>query len=187
MNSNLAILASWAHKNCLNLNPTKSQCLLLGSRKLLSSVPHSSLPPIILSGAIIPISSQVKNLGVVISSDLSWDMHVSYVCRKTLGSLHSLRRLKNLLPPTLKKSHVQSLIFPLFDYCDVVCLDLTVAQANRLQKVQNTCARFVLEVKSMRDHMTPHLNSLGWLNLERRRQLHQATSSSQSNVVTDVW
>ena len=77
----------------------------------------------------------------------------------------------------LKKRLIQTLVFPLFDYCDVVYQDLSSEQAGRLQRLQNRCVRFVLGIKNYRERITPSLNELSWLRLSGRRKLHMAVST----------
>jgi exonuclease III len=174
LNSDLAAIEQWAKNNCLLLNPSKSQILLLGSKRSLSTLNYSDFPTITLSNLAIPIQSTAKNLGLMLSSDLSWGNHVSQTVQKVHGSLHTLRRFKNLMSSDLKKKLIQSLIFPLFDYCDVVYQDVSVEHAGRLQRLQNSCVRFVLNV-NFREHITPYFQELNWLKLENRRKFHLLT------------
>lgn len=109
----------------------------------------------------------------MLSGDLSWTDHVTMVSQKVHRSLYSLRHFKHLMPEDLKAKLIQTLIFPIFDYCDTVYQDLSVEQAGRLQRLQNSCVRFVLNLK-YRDHVSPVMRRLGWLKLVNRRKLHMA-------------
>ena len=71
-------------------------------------------------------------------------------------------RLKNIIPQPLKKYLVQSLLFPLFDYADSVYQDLTDESAYKLQKVQNSCVRFICNILKY-DHISPYYNNLSLL------------------------
>lgn len=173
-NDELTSIASWAESNCLVLNPTKTQTLLLGSKRILPTIDHNSLPNIILSNTTVPLQQAAKNLGVMLVADISWGDHVDYVAKKVNGSLHALSRFKNLMSTEMKKRLIQSLIFPLFDYCDVVYQDISVGQADRLQKLQNRCVRFVLNLKNYREHISPYYQELSWLKLDNRRKFHTA-------------
>ena len=68
--------------------PYKTEVIWLGSRSCLQ---HCSKSPLLISGAIITPSSQVRNLGVVIDSELSMTVHVNNlvkVCSFHLRLIH---------------------------------------------------------------------------------------------------
>jgi len=46
----------------------------------------------------IYVDNDVKYLGVYVTNDLSWDKHVSNVCRKLGPGLQILRRLRGIVP-----------------------------------------------------------------------------------------
>ena len=171
INEDLKSLSAWATQNCLLINPTKSQTIILGYHKLLAKVDHSNLDSVTLNNSTIPFQRHVKNLGLHMTEDLSWNDHVKHICQKTYASLHSLNRLKNFLPTKLKTMLIKSLIMPHFDYCDVVYNDLTEDLSIRLQRAQNSCVRFILGIKKS-DHITPAFANLEWLRLKDRRNLH---------------
>ena len=171
INKDLQSLSVWAFKNCLLINPSKSQTIIIGYHKLLAKLNYNTIHNLTLNGKIIPFQNSVRNLGLHMTNDLSWTGHVKHLCNKTYASLHSLNRLKNFLPTKLKTMLVQSLIMPHFDYCDVVYNDLTEDLSIRLQRAQNSCVRFILGIKKS-DHITPGFRQLNWLRLNDRRNLH---------------
>ena len=68
------VVKGWMASNRLRLNPTKTEVIWLGSR---SSLQHCPKSPLLISGALITPSSQVRNLGVVMDSELSMTAHVN--------------------------------------------------------------------------------------------------------------
>jgi len=103
LNEDLRRIVQWSNDNGLKLNPSKSQCLRIASKAILSSLNSSSSPNVFLDGMIIPSSHTVKNLGLICNEHLTWTEYVSTVSKKAFATLHSLSRLKNLLPISLKK------------------------------------------------------------------------------------
>ena len=74
----------------------------------------------------------------------------------------------------LKVKLVQSLVFPHFDYCDIVYGNgLSAELSTRLQRAQNSCIRFIYGLRR-RDHVSVFYNELRWFKLDNRRKLHQA-------------
>lgn len=171
LNHDLTLISSWARKCGLNLNPGKTQVILLGHQRLLSSININTLLPVTLNNTIIPFSTTVKNLGFHFDSNLSWNAQVKYVCKKTFSILHSLKRLKNFFPSKLKQILIQTLVMPYFDYCDVLYSDLSVELSMRLQRVHNACVRFIFNSRRY-DHVSEYFFQLSWLRLRERRSVH---------------
>jgi len=68
----------WMSANRLMLNVDKTEWLLVGSRRTLSSL-DITRPVLQLGGNIVAAPDHVRLLGVDIVSDLSLDRHVNYV------------------------------------------------------------------------------------------------------------
>jgi hypothetical protein len=65
-------------------------------------------------------------------------------CFKNVGAgISGLRRVREFVPLTTLLTIYNSLIQPLFDYCDVVWDSLPAAGASILQKLQNRAARVI--------------------------------------------
>ena len=174
INSDIEAICQWSARNCLRVNPIKSQCILIGSQKHLNSHDYAFLPPVSLAEVAIPFSKVVKDLGLILNSNLSWSGHVASICKKSYGILHSIHRHKNFLPFKAKLALVQSLVFPIIDYCDVVYADLSSNLANKLQRIQNSCVRLLFGLKR-RDHLSEYYDRLKWLRLDEKRRLNRLT------------
>lgn len=171
LKSDIRNICSWARENGLEVNPLKSKFIMIGSRKILSSLNTVNITGLDVNGVIVPLSESVNDLGLYINKHLTWTEHVNNLCRKTYGALHSLRRLKNFLPESIKATLVQSLVISQVDYCDAAYMDLTEDLAKRLQRIQNACVRFVFNAKYF-DHLSHYYNKLGWFDLRTRRRQH---------------
>ena len=67
--------------------------------------------------ALVPVSS-ARNLGVVLESDLSFDQHISNVCR---SSFYHIRQLRQIRPSLDLNSSIQlanALVSSKLDYCN---------------------------------------------------------------------
>ena len=73
-----------------------------------------------LDGQKLSRSRKVKCLGVWLDDELTWKDHVSAVRRRCLGGLAKLRRLKNELPPGIKKKIYNVLVLPHLGYCSIL-------------------------------------------------------------------
>ncbi|KAJ4429878.1 hypothetical protein ANN_22082 [Periplaneta americana] len=83
----------------------------------------------------------------------------------------------------LKKSLVQTHVFPYFDYADILLTDLSSHNKTKLQRAHNLCVRFVSNVRKY-DHITPSLEAIGWLKLDKKRKemKYRFTSLSLRNL-----
>lgn len=151
-----------------NFNAAKIKAMLLGSSENLKACNSNVLPPIIVNGQSIPLVSQAKSLGVILTSNLSWDAHISLMSQKVHGTLHKLRFRGWLLSREVKKMLVQALVLPLIDYACLVYNDILETPNLRVQRLVNSCIRFIFNCRKDAS-ITPLRNQLEWLRVENRR------------------
>lgn len=171
LNSDLDNVNIWARQNCLRLNPSKSQVIMIGPPHILSKCESLELN-LILDSEIIPADENPRNLGLVLDRHLSFDKQVNYLCRTSYLRLKVLYPLRSLLTEKVRHLLVESLIMSHFNYGDCVygpCL--TQANRRRLQVAQNHCVRFITNVPH-RGHITPYIRSLNMIKLHERRFIH---------------
>jgi Reverse transcriptase (RNA-dependent DNA polymerase) len=73
INTDLASISDWSTRNGLCLNSQKTQVMAIYRYKPLA------LPPVKVGDTIIPYSTKVKNLGVIMNCNLTWEDQVSTV------------------------------------------------------------------------------------------------------------
>ena len=81
--------------------------------------------------------------------------------------LHSIGRIRRYLEQGHTKQLVHALVISRIDCCNSLLNGLSVAVVEKLQCVQNACARVIL-IRSIRDHVTPMLLELHWLPVKCR-------------------
>lgn len=173
INRDLSELLAEASRLCLKINPKKSTLLVFGGRQAVSRL--SASLNIVMDGVPLNIVPEARNLGVVLDSDLRFRGHVSTLLRRAYCSLRLLYGSRHLLSRTMKSRLCEALVLSVFNHGDVVydkCLD--VATATRIQRLQNSCLRFVFGIRR-RERVSHALRWLGWLNMSRRRLLHSAS------------
>jgi len=107
-------------------------------------------------------STTVRDLGVLIDSDVAMRSHVSRTvsgCFAVLRHLHSIRRSAS---DSVFHSMVVSLVMPHLDYCNATLAGLPASQLSRLQSVLNAAARLIHR-SSRYEHVTPIMRDLHWL------------------------
>ena len=73
-----------------------------------------------------------------------------------------------MLSKETKTLLVNTLVMPKIDYASPVFINIHSALNYKIQKLQNSCIRFILNVKR-REHISPYLQELNWLNVKNRR------------------
>lgn len=164
--SDIKSLIEFLIKHNLNLNISKTQAMILGTRRYLNML--ADTPSITVNGANISYVTHVCNLGVIFDETLSWTDHINSVVSKVLSTVAQLKRNINCLPVSVRQKLVQSLVVPIIDYGSVLFSDATVHSQIKLKRLLNSCVRFVLNVPKY-DHITEHYRKLQWLDVEQRR------------------
>ena len=107
-----------------------------------------------------------------IDERLSWLDHIKNISRKLTAGIAGLRQVRCFVPLQTSITIYNSLIQPLFNYCDIVCDNMPCTCAHRLQKLQNRAAKVITcqgyEVKS--SEIRQYLN---WKNLAETRAMHK--------------
>ena len=119
-------------------------------------------------GVIVPFVKEVKSLGVILDNKLSWEQHVTLVGKKVNKVLYTLRFIRQCTMEALRFKLVEALVAPHLDYCSVVYLDCSTNLKDRIQRLSNSCLRYIFAVR--RDsHITPYGKRLEWLTCNMRR------------------
>ena len=161
----LAVLAActadvrqWYLQNGLQLNPDKSEVLAVGTASQLQ-VAASTVSSVSVAGVDLTVSDEMKVFGVVPDRRLSFDRHVWTVVRACNYHLEAIRHIRHLLTTELAVTLECSLILCRLDYCNSVLHGAPTDSIQKLQRVQNTAARIVLQAPR-RTHAQPLLEHL---------------------------
>uniref|UniRef100_UPI003AAD7030 uncharacterized protein n=1 Tax=Centroberyx gerrardi TaxID=166262 RepID=UPI003AAD7030 len=160
-------IRSWLSRNFLKLNGSKTEALLIGSKTTLSKAQNTEALKIIIDGFPVPLSSQVKSLGVILDNTLSFAPHIKNITRTAFFHLRNISRLRPSLSQSSTEVLVHAFVTSRIDYCNAVLSGLPTKLLNRLQIIQNSAARIITRTKSS-DHITPILIQLHWLPVQYR-------------------
>ena len=180
INQDLEQIQKFSTNNCLKLNTDKSYFIIIGSRPNLSKLNKLVLPPITINNEVIERKNFVKNLGVIFDETFSWTNHVNKMISKAYFKLKQAYRFKKFLSQDSKIIICESYILSHFNYCDTVYYNISEFLKLKIQKVQNSCFRFVFGLKKY-DHISSSLTKLGTLNMDERRHYHGLTLMHKIN------
>ena len=148
--NNFSIAFKWFTQNRLKINPSKTEMIILKSRRQNFDTDFS----VQFGSDIVSLSSSVKILGVVIDSCKTWENHVSQVVQRCYSMLVGLARMRHRLPEDTKRMLVEALGLPHVRYCVTVWGSNTAEQKKRVQRAINFGARIVTGL-GRREHVTP--------------------------------
>ena len=160
-------IKTWMITNNLKLNQDKTEALIVQTRNNFESW---SVDTIALDEEeSISTSGVVKSLGVLFDEYLTFDNHIQSMIQGCYIQLRNLRAIASKLSFELKKQLIHCLIFSKLDYCNGLLFGLPDYQLHRLQKVQNSCVRFLFGKKINHwDSVTPYLKEAHFLPLKQR-------------------
>ena len=108
-------------------------------------------------------------LGVTISSDLRWNIHISNVCARA-KVLNFIKGNIYRYPPESKSLAYTLLVIPNLEYASGAWDPLTVKNANNLEMVQRRAARFVKRDCRRTINASSLIEGLGWPALSSWRR-----------------
>ncbi len=107
-------------------------------------------------------SSSVSNLGVLFDSNLSFDSHVSNICKTAFFHLKNISKLRPMLSMSNAEMLIHAFMTSRLDYCNALLGGCSARLINKLQMVQNAAARVLTRTRKY-EHISPVLSTLHWL------------------------
>jgi hypothetical protein len=159
-------LSSWANKWKVNFSPPKTEEMVI-TRKRVKPLHR----PVSLNNVPVTRVEHHKHLGLTLSKDLTWKVHVNEISDKAVRRLGILRSLKYKLNKRSLEKIYKGLIRPILEYGDIVWHN-SGHTLDCLEKVQMNAARIVTgaTAKSSSEGL---YNETSWEPLADRRAFHR--------------
>ena len=152
----------WMKDNDMIANPYKFKAIVL------TKTDHNTASiRMEFCGKTILSSNEIDLLGITTDTKLSFDPHITKICRKASRQLNALKRLGCYIPPDTRKILANSFIISNFNYCPLVWYFSTAKQLQKIEKIQERVLRF-LHDDYVSDHLTL-LKASGSVSTEIRR------------------
>ena len=142
LQTNINEVHKWSKGKNLIFNPDKTKFMIFSTKKSQARCTKYTFQAD--NKIILERTDATKILGVNFQQQLNWDCEVNEITRSCYGVLRTLRKIKRITLFKIRKHSSESLVLSKIDYCNSVFDPLTQAQEQRLQKVQNAAAAFVL-------------------------------------------
>jgi len=136
----------WMSAHRFKQNTEKTKLLWSGSKYSLSKLDGRG-PTIKFGSDTIEAIGHVRVLGVIMSSDLSLEKHVSTVSATCFFHLRQICRVQQSLNVGSAKTLVQAFVTSRDDYCNAVLVESPRVITNKLQRVTNSAARIVTNTR----------------------------------------
>ena len=154
----------WMKTNMLKLNDDKTEILIIRPK---SANQHLLPESVRIGNTNVTHNTHARNLGVTFDCNMSLERHVTNISRTAYYHLYIIGRTRRYLEQGHPKQLVHALVISRIDCCNSLLNGLSVAVVEKLQRVQNACARVIL-IRPKRDHVTPMLLELHWLPFKCR-------------------
>ena len=164
VNSCLSDIRRWMITDKLKINDSKTECIVFRSPQLRCDLSGLSVN---VGESQITQSLKVRDLGVTFDQFLNFDDHITAICRSTYFHIRNNGKIRNLLSYNACSTIIHALISCRLDYCNSLLYNVPTHKTDRLQRLQNQCAR-ILTKSPRREHITPVLKSLHWLKIQDR-------------------
>ena len=142
-------LLNWFLENQTNVNPDKFQAISFGKRE------NGAITDFTCGMTQVRCEDYVVLLGIELDHMLTFNEHISDICKKSARQLAVLKRLGHLLTLQGKIAFFKYFISSNFNYCPLIWHFCSQCNTNKLEKVQERALRFVYN-----DYISSHADLL---------------------------
>ena len=159
------ILIDWFSFNCMQANPGKFQAIAVGKKTFEKS------PVFSFDTVNITCEEVVKLLGVDIDFNLSFDSHISNICKKAAQQLNVMRRIGHNLSLLNRLTIFHTFVLSNFNFCPLAWHFCSETNTKKMEELQERGLRFVYNdfSSSYEDLLTK--TKLSTLHIRRMRTM----------------
>lgn len=162
VNEDLENLYKWLCSNKLKTNINKTKYMVITNGQFI----ENNHPRLSINNEELERVSSIKYLGVQIDDKLRFSEHVNYIEKKIAKKVGFMYRTCSRLRRDYKVTVYRTIVEPHFIYCASLLYLCTIADKEKLQKLQNRAMRCIL--RRPRDYSVKRmLDELGWLSVKQ--------------------
>ena len=118
-----------------------------------------------MNGSPIHLSSNVRNLGIIIS----FEQNVFRICQTCYIELHRINSSRHYVSKDAYKTLISAFAPFGIDYCNSLLAGYPKQLIRKLQKCQNNAARLICRTPKS-NYLSPVLHTIHWLPVEQRTE-----------------
>ena len=150
------------------MNSNKTQCILFATPNFNK---RTETFQIIIDDTVKHMEDKVKNLGVIFDSHLSFEQHIESLCSQLNLTTSYLNKMKKTLEQMSRILITNGLIFSHLNYCCSIWVNAVENCSMKCKNVSMASNGKYLK----RDHITPLLRDLKWINFISILRLNEAS------------
>ena len=159
-------MAKWVDKNKLTLHIGKTKVQLIGSYR---KVTKNTKCAIEYNGQVLEQVHSAKLLGIFIDSNMTWQGHYDYICKKMSQKIGVIKKLRNILDDSSLKLVFNTIVLPHMDFaCAVWGRCPNVCNIDRICKLQKRAARVILRCAIQDMDSKTLFSTLKWMPFHDR-------------------
>ena len=124
-----------------------------------------------INGSVIQERTESKFLGVILDNKLTWHAHIKHISSKISKSVAILRMLRDTFPKHILKTLYLTLVYPYFNYCNLIWGSAYNSTLNPLVILQKKCIRIICNAEFLA-HTDPLFKSTKLLKLKQFHELN---------------
>ena len=165
LESSIQRIFAWMTTNRLKVNPDKTEFIMFCGARTRHKINTDN---ICINGTTVHATTCVKNLGVMMDSNLTLHDQVNSIRKSCYFYISWIWRVRPYLTECAAKSIVHALVVSRLDYCNAVLVNLPKYEIHRLQQVQDSAARLVKNCASREQSAEALRCDLHWLPVKER-------------------
>jgi hypothetical protein len=158
------IINDWMNENKLKMNSSKTEFIMFGSRQQLDKCVSTSIN---IANDNIEKQKYIRYLGAFLDESLNFKEHIKRKCRTAMLNFFKIKSIRKYLTREATEILCLSLVISHLDYCNVVLYGVSQCDLNKMQRIQNICAKLILK-RNKYDSSRQALFDLHWLPVKAR-------------------
>jgi hypothetical protein len=154
----------WMNENKLKMNTSKTEFIMFGS---ISQLDKCNTNQINIAGDTVDSQSYIRYLGAFLDKSLNFKEHVKRKCKTAMLNYFRIKCIRKYLTKEATEVLVLSLVISHLDYCNVILYGISKTELEKMQRVQNMCAKLVLN-RGKFESSKQALFDLHWLPIKAR-------------------
>lgn len=163
-------ISNWCKINNMLIHPSKSKCMLIGSKFKLRKVNALQL---MINGSLLENVTSQKVLGILVENTLTWQKQIENVCQNLNSKLNLFKRIKHYLNPHSRMLFYNAYMLPIMDYCCHIWGKDNKTVVAKIDKMQSRICKSILDLP-IKAHSKDVFIELKILHFSSRCKYHTA-------------